>query len=200
MMGILDQADERMALEAASNQPASSIPNLFLIGSRGTGKTTVAQILARRLGWSWIDADGVLEERHGRSIRLIFEQEGEAGFREKEAAVLEELCRGRQQVIATGGGVVLRAANRERLRASGRVVWLTANARILWERLQTDATTRERRPPLAGGGLTEIEHLLEVRTPLYQACADFSVDTTGQTPETVAQQVLQLLMPSKVRQ
>src|SRR6266851_4297715 len=124
--------------EAIKNQQAT-IDNLFLIGYRGTGKTTVARILAHRIGWTWIDADAALEERFGCSIRIIFEEEGEAGFRQKEAALLEELCCSREQVIATGGGVVLRAANRERLRAAGRVVWLTAAARVLWQRLQADA-------------------------------------------------------------
>jgi shikimate kinase len=167
--------------------------NLFLIGLRGTGKTTAACNLAQRIGWSWIDADAALEERYGRSIRVIFEEEGEAGFREKETAVLEELCRSHDQVIATGGGVVLAAANRERLRAAGKVVWLTADAATLWQRLQADTTTRERRPPLVGGGLAEIQHLLEVRRPLYQACADFTVDTTDAAPDAVAGQILEWL-------
>jgi shikimate kinase len=172
-----------------------AIPNLFLIGYRCTGKTTVARILAERLGWTWIDADRALEERYGRSIRQIFAEEGEAGFREKESAVLEQLCGSQNQIIATGGGVVLEAANRERLRAAGRVVWLTAEAQTLWQRLQADTTTRERRPPLRGGGLSEIQELLEVRRPLYQACADVSVDTTDVSAEVVAGRILALLTP-----
>jgi shikimate kinase len=179
--------------EAIKNQK-SKIKNLFLIGYRGTGKTTVAKILAEKIGWAWIDADTALEDRYGRSIRLIFAEEGEAGFREKEAALLEELCCSPNQIIATGGGVVLSAANRERLHASGRVVWLTADAQTLWQRLQADATTRERRPPLAGGGLAEIQHLLDVRAPLYQACADFAVDTTNISAEVVAGRIVDLLM------
>src|SRR5437764_624800 len=131
------------AADEAIQRQESRIKNLFLVGYRGTGKTTVARILAQKMGWTWIDADAALEEHFGRSIRLIFEEEGEAGFRQKEAVLLKELCCFRDQVIATGGGVVLRAANRERLRAAGRVVWLTADAGVLWQRLQADATTRE---------------------------------------------------------
>jgi shikimate kinase len=187
------------AWEGAGKQQAANLQNVFLIGYRGSGKTTVAKNLAERLNWSWLDADAVLEERYGRSIRLIFAEEGEAGFREKEAAILDELCRSAHQVIATGGGVVLRAANRERLRASGRVVWLEADAQTLWQRLQADATTRERRPPLKGGGLAEIEHLLEVRTPLYRSCADFSVDTTELAPDRIASQIVEFLRESVVR-
>jgi shikimate kinase len=184
--------------EASKKQTANS-KNLFLIGYRGTGKTTVARILAERMGWSWIDADGALEERYGRSIRRIFEEEGEAGFREKETAVLDELCRSHNQVIATGGGVILRAANQERLRAAGRVVWLTADAQTLWQRLQADAKTHERRPPLSGGGLVEIEQLLQVRGPLYQGCADFTVDTTNHSPDAVARRIIELLESERVK-
>lgn len=187
------------AADEACNHHQSQFNNILLIGYRGTGKTTVARLLAERMSWSWVDADATLEERCGRSIRIIFEEEGEVGFRQKEAALLEELCRLREHVIATGGGVVFRAANRECLRTAGRVVWLTADARDLWQRLQADATTRDRRPPLAGGGLAEIQELLEVRKPLYQECADITVDTTRCSPESVADQILELLSRTQVR-
>jgi shikimate kinase len=177
--------------------PAADRPqlnNLFLIGPRGSGKTTVAQILAQKLGWRWIDADALLEERHGRSIRRVFEEEGEAGFRQKESAILEEVCRSRDQVVATGGGVVLSATNRQCLRAAGQVVWLMADVPVLWQRVQSDATTRERRPPLAGGGLTEIQELLDLRRPLYQECADITVDTTDRSSDAVANEILSFII------
>jgi shikimate kinase len=168
----------------------SSAFNVLLIGPRGAGKTTVARLLAERLGWTWLDADAVLEARFGRSIRSIFQEEGEAGFRDREAAVLRELCRVRGQVIATGGGVVLRADNRERLRASGRVVWLTADSGTLWQRLQADAATPERRPTLTVGGLAEVESLLQAREPLYRTCADQVVSTVGRSPPEVVDAIL----------
>ncbi len=164
--------------------------NIFLIGYRGSGKTTVARILAKQLECNWTDADTALEQRLGRSIRRIFADEGEGGFREKEAALLEELCRLEGHVVATGGGVILRENNRQRLRAAGRIVWLTADAPTLWQRLQADPTTSQSRPALTIGGLAEIEELLRVREPLYRCCADLVVDTTGRSPEEVANVIL----------
>jgi shikimate kinase len=170
--------------------PSCRHPVIFLIGYRGAGKTTIARLLAGRLGWSWIDADAMLEGRQGRSIRRIFAEEGEPGFREREAALLEELCGLQRHVVATGGGVILRAENQERLRSAGRVIWLTADAPTLWRRLQADATTDERRPDLTVGGLAEIEELLRVREPLYRACAHAIVDTAGRTPEQITEDIL----------
>jgi shikimate kinase len=176
-------------------QPPSEYPpgirNLFLIGYRATGKNTVARLVAEQLGWDWVDADALLEQRSGRTIRALFDAEGEAGFRDREAGLLEELCKQERRVIATGGGVILRPANRDRLRSSGRVVWLTADAGTLWERIQADPATSQRRPALTVGGLAEIEELLRVRTPHYRACADVTVDTAKRTPEAVAQAVLE---------
>ena len=163
---------------------------LFLIGYRGTGKTTVARLLAERLGWKWLDADDVLEGRFGRSIRAIFADEGETGFRDKEATVLGDLCKLQNHVIATGGGVIMRSENREQMRRSGLVVWLCSDAKTIWKRLQADACTAERRPDLTCGGLAEIEQLLTMRQPLYAACAHLSVDTAGREPLEIVDKVL----------
>jgi shikimate kinase len=165
---------------------------VFLIGYRGSGKSAVARLLAERLGWGWCDADAVLEERHNRSIRQIFAEEGEAGFRDKEAAILEELARMEKQVVATGGGIILRPENRTILRA-GKVVWLTAPAGVLWERMQEDPTTAQRRPNLAQGGFAEIEANLRMRSPLYAACADWIVDTGAASPQEAADAVYRWL-------
>jgi len=168
-------------------------PLVFLIGYRGTGKTTVARLVADRAGWDWADADAELEARAGRTIRDVFADEGEAGFRDRESAVLAELCGMRRKVVATGGGVVLRPENRERLRA-GRVVWLTADVETIAARLAADPTTTSRRPHLtAAGGREEIAALLCAREPLYRACADWVVDTVGHTPDEVAGVVAGLL-------
>lgn len=171
---------------------SGSEPVVFLVGYRGTGKTTTARLLAERLGWDWLDADPLLEARHGKTIKQMFAEEGEAGFRDKEAALLAELCQGRRQVIATGGGVVLRPENRQRLKA-GRVVWLTAAAATLWQRIAGDATTAERRPNLTVGGLAEVVQLLQVREPLYREVADFTVETAEQSPSAVADTIARWL-------
>jgi shikimate kinase len=164
-------------------------PRIFLIGYRCTGKTTVARLLAEKLGWDWVDADIVLEARYGKSIRQIFAEEGEIGFRNKEEQIFAELCQLQRCVVATGGGVILRDVNRQRMRSAGKVVWLTADAHSIWERLQADPATAEKRPPLTVGGLAEIEELLKIREPLYRACADFTISTAGQSTEEIAQQI-----------
>jgi shikimate kinase len=170
-----------------------TLQRIFLIGYRGTGKTTVARLLAERLGWAWCDADALIEQRYGRSIRAIFADEGEAGFRDKESAVLHDLCGMTHHVIATGGGVVLRPGNRAQLKAAGRVVWLTADAETLHQRIQADASTAERRPDLTRGGLAEIVELLRVRDPLYAECADVVIDTAGRTPHEVVSAIVEQL-------
>jgi shikimate kinase len=166
--------------------PQRSPSNVFLIGYRGAGKTTVGKLLAERLGWAFLDMDEQLEKRLGQSIRGMFEQHGEAGFRRMESALLQEFCGLERHVIATGGGAILDANNRESLRKSGRVAWLTADAQTLWRRLQRDPATADRRPNLTQGGFQEIEQLLLAREPFYRECADCTVDTANRSPQEAA--------------
>lgn len=166
------------------------MPHLFLIGYRGSGKTTVGRLVAERLGRPFLDADVVLEERYGQTIREIFAAEGEGDFRDKESAVLADLCTRTDAVIATGGGVILRDVNRGLLRRNGFVAWLTAEPQTLLERIRGDPTTAQRRPALSGGGLGEIEQLLAVRGPLYRACADVIVPVGALSPEQAADAIL----------
>jgi shikimate kinase len=168
--------------------------NVLLIGYRGTGKTTVARLLAALLGWDWADSDQVLEKKHGRSIKTIFVEEGESGFRDKEATVLAELCRGTRQVIATGGGAILRPDNRVLMKQSGFVVWLTADAVTIHARLQADPTTAGSRPELTNrAALDEIRQLLAEREPLYRTLADLEIDAARLRPEDVAGEILKRL-------
>lgn len=163
------------------------LKSIFLIGYRGTGKSTIGPLLAARLCWHFVDADVHTETVAGRSIADIFATEGEVGFRDRESATLSELASRSQQVIATGGGVILRAANRELLRNAGFVAWLSASPEAIWERLQSDPTTAARRPNLTAlGGLEEVRSLLAAREPLYRKTANLEIRTEGQSPEAIA--------------
>lgn len=169
---------------------------LYLIGYRGTGKTTVGQLLAERIGWNFADADVVLERTAGKSIKEIFATEGEASFRDRESANLRTLAQRTHCVIATGGGIIGREENRRVLRETGFVVWLTAPSALIASRIADDPTTAERRPNLTVGGTVEIEELLRQREPLYRACADLEIDTDGRSPEMLVERILSQWNPS----
>ena len=162
-----------------------SLMNVVLIGYRGTGKSTVAQRLALRWGWDWCDSDVEIELRAGRSIAAIFADSGEPAFRDQETEVLRQLVQRPNLVIAAGGGIVLRAENRQLLATATAVVWLTASVATIAARVAEDPTTASRRPNLLAGGEDEIRQILEQRTPLYRASALIEVDTEGRTPEQV---------------
>lgn len=167
---------------------------IALIGLRGTGKTTIAQLLALRTGWDWVDADVEVEVRAGKSIAAIFADKGEAAFRDLEAEVVAELCTRPQMVLALGGGAVLRDSNRECLDGCQAVVWLKASPKTLAERLEADTQTPERRPNLTNhGGRTEIEVLLAQREPIYRGCATFEVDTERKQPAEIADEIFAAL-------
>lgn len=164
--------------------------NIYLIGYRGSGKTTVARALAEKLGRPWFDADVELERAAGRTIKEIFATDGEGAFRDLETQTLQTLAATDDRVLALGGGVILRPANRELL-ANGFTVWLKATPETLWKRISGDPTTSERRPNLtAGGGLAEVERLLAERTPLYAACARIVIETEGKSPDELAAEIL----------
>lgn len=169
----------------------SKLPrNLFLIGYRGTGKSTVAGLVASQLGWKCVDADALLEANSGRSIREIFETEGESEFRRRETELLEEICRSAQQVVATGGGVILAPQNRQRLKANGVCILLEADVDTIEQRLSSDSASARRRPALTVGGRAEIESLLALRQPLYLECASARFDVVKRTPGQVADAIL----------
>ncbi|MCE5266953.1 MAG: shikimate kinase [Planctomycetaceae bacterium] len=167
---------------------------LTLIGYRATGKTTLAKLLAERLGWDWIDADTEIERRAGCSIQQIFAEQGEPAFRNVEAQVIADLCRRDQLVLAAGGGVPLRPENCQAIRSAGKIVWLRATPETILARMASDSTTPARRPSLtAKDPLEEIVHLLEVRTPIYRELADLVVDTEGRSPAELAAEIIEWL-------
>lgn len=167
---------------------------LTLIGYRATGKTTLAKLLAARLGFGWIDADVEIERRAGKSIARIFAEDGEPAFRDLEAEVIADLCRQPKLVLATGGGAPLRSESRRKMRAGGKVVWLTAQPETIHARMSGDATTADRRPNLTDKGpLEEIRTLLTSREPIYRESAHVQVDTEGKTPEAITDEILKRL-------
>lgn len=165
--------------------------NLILIGYRATGKTTLASLLASRLGWDWIDADVAIEQRSGKSIASIFAEDGEPAFRDVEALVIAEQLGRDRLVLATGGGAPMRPESRQAMKSRGKVVWLKALPETILGRMSGDQTTAARRPNLTEKGpLDEIVHLLSVREPVYREAADLEVDTESKTPESLADEIL----------
>lgn len=175
---------------------SSSIPNpddmiITLIGSRGTGKSTVAPGLASRLGWDWVDADRELERRAGRSIREIFAAEGEPAFRTLERQVLVDLLQRSRLVLAAGGGAILNPDTRKEFPQAGPVIWLQASAETLAARLSADPTTSSQRPALtSAGGLEEIRLLLQQREPFYREAATLEVSTEHRAAESIVDEIL----------
>lgn len=167
---------------------------ITLIGYRGTGKSTVAAPLAERLGWDWIDADFVIEQAAGCSIREIFERDGETGFRELERAVLKPFLQRDRLIIAAGGGAILNKDTCEEMAAAGLVVWLTASVETILSRIASDDSTTDRRPNLTvDGGRSEVEQVLRTREPLYRACAGLIIDTDGRDVMDIADEIVREL-------
>jgi len=165
--------------------------NIVLIGYRGAGKTAVGKVLARKLGFTFIDTDEMIEGRAGRTIGEIVRERGWPFFRGLEREVLADLGPVERAAIATGGGIPEDPENRETLRRLGQVVWLTAATGETLRRLRGDGTTETRRPPLEGRDLKgEIERTLARRIPCYEAAADWTVDTTGRSVHDVADEIM----------
>jgi shikimate kinase len=161
--------------------------NVFLVGMMGAGKTTAGRLIARRLKRPFYDSDHEIERRCGVRIPVIFEIEGEAGFRAREAQVIAELCARKGIVLATGGGAVLDAENRRRLAASGTVVYLHARPAYLWQRVRHDRN----RPLLATADpQKKLEQLYAERDPLYREVAAIVVDTGRQSVQALTRDLL----------
>lgn len=164
--------------------------NIFFVGLMGAGKTTIGRLLAKHLGKTFYDTDHEIERRTGVNIPLIFEVEGEIGFRKREMAVVEELSEMRNIVLATGGGAVLMRENRENLKKNGTVIYLRANVQELWLRTRND----KNRPLLQSADpRTKLEQLFAERDPLYREVATIVMDTGGQPVNTIVHLIEQLL-------
>lgn len=155
----------------------------------GVGKTTVGRILAQKLGWIFLDLDRAIEERTGRSIPELFAEFGEEHFRHEESSSLETLPLDPPMVIATGGGIIGREANRHLMRSLGTVIFLELPWEVLRLRLQAESGR-----PLANGrnDWEQVEKLLKARLPLYRE-AELNLDCTNLTPEQVVERILQMI-------
>ena len=168
-----------------------SLMNIFLIGYRGTGKSTVAERLSAKVQMPWIDADESIEVLAGTSIKEIFSKQGESAFRDLETEVLENLAKRDGWILALGGGVIVRSKNRHTLSQTGPVFWLTAQVDTIQSRLSADPITDQRRPNLTvAGGVDEIKEMLKQREPLYRQCADHIVPTDGLTADEIADRII----------
>jgi shikimate kinase len=165
-------------------------PNLFLVGPMAAGKSSIGRRIARRLGMEFIDLDDEIVRRTGASVNLIFAHEGEAGFRERESATLADIARRGGIVLATGGGSVLAAPNREVLQQRGFVIWLRATVGQ-----QLARTGRDHSRPLLNtpDRRARLEVLAREREPLYAAIADLSFEGDGSGPGPASERLAEAL-------
>lgn len=161
-------------------------PKIFLIGSMGAGKTTLGRLLANQLQLQFYDSDKVIEERCGASITWIFDLEGEAGFRKREAATLAELTQLPGIVLATGGGSILLPENRKVLKNNGKVIYLRTSLEQQLERTKHD----QNRPLLqVDNPRKKLEELRKEREPLYLATAHLVIDTDKKSPRQIIKHI-----------
>lgn len=163
---------------------------LFLIGPMGAGKTTMGRQLAKRLNLEFIDSDHEIEERTGVDIPLIFEKEGEDGFRKREHAVIDDLTQRTDIVLATGGGAVINPENRQNLKSRGTVIYLHSDIKHLIERTRHD----KNRPLLqTEDPAAKLRELMEIREPLYRETADIVINTGEKSIRSVINVILDRL-------
>lgn len=156
----------------------------------GAGKTTIGRLLAKQLGREFYDSDHEVERKTGVKIPLIFELEGESGFRKRETAAIEELSQMDNLVVATGGGAVLLEENRAFLKNTGKIIYLRAKVNDLYQRTRSDKS----RPLLQGANPKQkLEELYTVRDPIYTALADYIVDTGAQSANEITARIEQML-------
>lgn len=165
--------------------------SIALIGFMGTGKTAVGKVLAAKLSREFIELDYLIEQKAGRSIPEIFQQDGEIGFRELEIEATKEVADKKNAVIACGGGIVLNKINIDRLRQECIIVYLTASPNIILKRTSGD---KNERPLLAvSDRASQIRELLRSRQPFYERAADIKIDTSKLNIESVAERIMEKL-------
>jgi len=167
--------------------------NIFLIGLMGAGKTTIGRQIANELSLEFFDSDHEIENRTGVTVTHIFDIEGESGFRKRETAMLDELTLKKGIVLATGGGAILNAENRQFLMSRGITIYLYADINTLLER-----TSKDRNRPLlqTENPQAKLEELLKIRDPLYRETADIVIDTGKDSVRLAIKEILEKLQES----
>ena len=165
--------------------------NIYLIGYRCSGKTTLGRVLAQRLGWSFVDMDDVIVAESGFSISDMVARHGWDHFRAKESTLLNRIGSQHHLVVGTGGGVILDPRNAQAMQSSGKVVWLRCRPETVRRLMLSDARTADLRPALTGKGLrAEIEETMQARLPLYQAAMDTVLDTDDFDAERLCNELI----------
>ena len=160
--------------------------NIYFVGLMGAGKTTIGKLLAKHSGKTFYDTDHEIEKRTGVKIPVIFELEGEDGFRRRETSIIEELSQLENIVMATGGGAIIAQQNRELLQRNGTVIYLRANVNELWHRTRND----KHRPLLQNVDIrAKLEQLYAERNPLYTQTAHYIFDTGNQPVASILSQI-----------
>ena len=167
---------------------------VYLIGCRGAGKSSIGLELARRLDYAFLDTDLLIAEKGGRPIAEIVDRAGWQGFRELEEAVLLQLAGRKSCVVATGGGAVLHRDVWQQLKSKGTVVWLTADLKVLCERIGGDPNSKVMRPSLTGKNICEeLKDVMAQRFSLYEEIADITVDTGKMTVDVAVDRIAEFL-------
>lgn len=165
--------------------------NLYLVGYRCTGKTSVGRLLAKAMAWTFVDMDHELVTEAGMPIEEMVDSRGWKYFREREGKLLQRLSQVKKQVISTGGGVVTVPENIAIMRDRGKIVWLHASPDTIAARMEADRTTAGQRPPLHGNdSVVEIEEVLAERLPLYDEAMHLQVETDDLSLKEVSESIL----------
>ncbi len=165
--------------------------NIILIGFRGTGKSTDGKLLANRLKRDFIDSDEYIESSTEKTIKHIFGEEGEEGFRKIEADAIAKLSKMDNKIIAAGGGAILKNDNVENLKSNGSLILLEATPEIIHNRITQDEKTTQQRPSLTNRKpFEEIKHLIEQRQKLYENAADYTINTSYVSSEDVVKEII----------
>jgi len=165
--------------------------NIVLIGFRGTGKSTVGKLLAKRLERDFVDSDKYIESSTGKTIKCIFEENGEEGFRRIEADTIAELSKVDNKVISAGGGAVLKEENVRNLKDNGFLVLLEATPEVIHNRIAQDKKTTQQRPSLTDKKpLDEIKHLIAKREHAYKNAADYTINSSYVSCEDIVTEII----------